>query len=85
MSTVKRVTLSLPVDLVDDLAYVHHRVGVSKSAFVSSLLGECVHDLRRLLEELPDQPSNDDLLRFRGASAALAEERVRFYRDQMGG
>ena len=84
MSTVKRITLSLPVDLADDLTYVHRRVGVSKSAFVASLLAEGVHDLRALLEQLPDEPTPEDILRFRGASAELAEDRIQHFRGQLG-
>lgn len=76
MSTIRRVTLSLPHQLVRDLNYVHRRIGVSRSVFVASLLSEAVHDLRLLLESVPDDPSVDDLVRFRGDSARLAESRV---------
>ena len=85
MSGVKRVTLSLPTELADDLSYVHRRVGVSKSAFVSSLLSEGVHDLRKLLESLPDDPTPCDLVRFRGESVALAESRIQHFQDQLEG
>lgn len=84
MSTVRRITLSIPVDLADDLSYVHQRIGVSKSAFVSSLLAEGVGDLRALLESLPDNPSPDDIVRFRGESAALVDSRVASCRSLLG-
>lgn len=83
MSTVRRVTFSLPIALADDLDYVHRRVGVSKSAFVSHLLGEAVRDLRKLLESLPPDPSVEDLVRFRGASAELTERRVANFLSQL--
>jgi len=83
MSTVKRMTLSVPVDLAKDIDYVHKRVGVSKSAFVSSLLAQGVHDLRELLESLPDEPSPDDIVRFRGASADLAKGRMEHFQSQL--
>jgi len=83
MSTVKRITLSVPVELADDLNYVHRRMGVSKSAFVSSLLVQGVTDLRNLLETLPEHPTPEDVVRFRGASAELAEGRIENFRSQL--
>jgi hypothetical protein len=76
MSTVKRITLSFPVELVRDLDYVHRRMGVSRSAFVASILAEGVRDLRVLLGSLPDQPTPDDVVRFRGKSIALVDQRI---------
>jgi hypothetical protein len=64
---------------------VHRRIGVSRSVFVGSLLAEAVHDLRLLLEAVPDDPSPDDLIRFRGESARLALDRVQSLRDRLGG
>tara|TARA_R100000664_G_C2740771_1_gene129303 strand:+ start:1236 stop:1493 length:258 start_codon:yes stop_codon:yes gene_type:complete len=84
MSTVKRITLSIPLDLAEDLDYLHKRVGVSKSAFVSSLLGEVCGDLRDLLESLPDEPSPDDIVRFRGASVELAQNRIARIQQRVG-
>ena len=83
MSNVKRVTLSLPSDLADNLTYLHRRIGVSKSAFVSSLLAQGVGDLRSLMEALPDNPSPEDVVRFRGASTELAEGRINHFRSQL--
>lgn len=84
MSTVKRISLSVPVDLARDLDYVHRRIGVSKSALVSLLLSEGLSDVRALLESIPDDPSPDDILRFRGASAELASARVNHFKSQLG-
>ena len=84
MSTIKRISISVPVQLADDLNYVHRRIGVSKSALVSTLLAEGIGDVRQLLESLPDEPTPDDLVRFRGESARLAESRVHRLRDMLG-
>lgn len=79
MSSFKRVSLSLPADLAADLEYVHQRVRVSKSALVATLLSQGVADLRKLFEDLPDDPTPDDIRRLRGASAELVGSRVREY------
>lgn len=84
MSTVKRITLSFPVDLVRDLDYVHRRLGVSRSAFVASIVSDGVRDLRELLETLPPNPTPDDVVRFRGNSIALVDQRIDDARSQLG-
>lgn len=72
-----RMSFTLPPRVRDDLGYLSGRLGVTKSAFVSALLGEALVDLRRLVEDnIPEQPTDDDVKRFRGDSRALIEERV---------
>jgi len=83
MSSIKRISLSIPIDLANDLDYVHRRVGVSKSALVSELLAGGLRDVRELLESLPEQPTPDDLVRLRGASADLVASRVGHYQSQL--
>ena len=85
MSTIKRLSLSVPLDLAADLDYVHRRIGVSKSALVSELLSPGLRDVRLLLESLPDDPTPDDLVRLRGASADLVADRVDRYQSQIEG
>lgn len=84
MSTVKRITLSVPIELARDLDYVQRRMGVSRSAFVSSILADGVRDLRELLESLPEQPTPDDVVRFRGKSIALVDQRIDTARSKLG-
>jgi hypothetical protein len=83
--TIKRVTLSFPPELASDLNYVHRRIGVSKSALVSVLLGDALRDIRQLLESLPDEPDDKDLKRFRGASAVLVRERISNFQETIAG
>ncbi len=66
----------MPVELDSDITYVAQRVGVSRSALLVSLLAEPVGDMRRLLEELPAHPSPDDVVRARGRSHELVEQRL---------
>ena len=82
---IKRVTLSLPDDLAKDLTYIHRRIGISKSALVASLLSDAVPDLRALLEQLPPEPDDKDLLRLRGASIDLITQRMNSVLHEVGG
>lgn len=71
-----RMSFTVPPQLREDLSYLSGRLGVTKSAFVSLLLGESVADLRRLMEDIPDDPQAVDIRRFRGASRDMVERRV---------
>jgi len=71
-----RVSFTVPPQVREDLGYLSGRLGVTKSAFVSLLLGEAVADLRRLMESVPEQPSDGDMLRLRGESKDLIEARI---------
>lgn len=73
---VRRVTLSLPEELAADLTYVHKRMNISKSALVSSMIADAIHDFRQLVESLPPEPDTEDVKRFRGKSADLILHRV---------
>lgn len=76
MAKLARLTFTVPPQIVDDLAYVSARVGVSRSALVSDLLLDPLHDLRGLLESVPSPAGNDDMLRLRGKSEELIEQRL---------
>jgi hypothetical protein len=67
----KVISLSVPPEVVSDLNYIHRRMGISKSALVTSLLKGGLPSLRQLLESLPAQPDDRDMRRFRGDSASL--------------
>lgn len=85
MAKLSRVTFTFPPSLVDDLAFVSGRVGVSRSALVSDVLGQPLADLRRLLEAVPPSPSPADVLRLRGDSEVLIEARLSELRAALGG
>lgn len=73
---LQRTTFTVPDDLVRDLAYLSKRVGVSRSALVSSLLTQPVHDLRHLVEQIPESPTPADVRRLRGESEKIVHERL---------
>ena len=76
MPRTVRVSFTVPEGLDDDLRYLSRRTGVTRSALLVSLLSEPLHDLRGLVEAVPDNPTPEQVVRARGASLELVEERV---------
>ena len=72
----KKFTVSLPDHLVVDLDYVSGRMSISRSALISSLLQGPVRDMRTLFEGLPENPTEEEILRSRGASIDLIQQRM---------
>lgn len=85
MAKLSRVSFTLPPSLVSDLSFVSERVGVSRSAIVADVLGQPLADLRKLLEAVPPSPTQADVLRLRGESEALIEERLAQLRANLAG
>jgi len=86
MASLKRVSLSIPGELADNLDYISRRLGVSRSAFVTQLLleGQLDH-LASLLASIPEQPSEADVKRFRGDSRAYVREQLERLQRLQGG
>lgn len=74
--TGKRVTFYINESLNDDISTVASRMGISKSILISKLLEIPLKDLRGLLAHLPESPSKGDVLKFRGNSRQLIDERL---------
>lgn len=86
MSDFKRISLSLPPGLVEDLDYISDRLGISRSAFVTELLSQSgLSSLRALLAAVPESPTSDDIRRFRGGSRELIRARVEGLQQLQGG
>lgn len=86
MSSLKRVSLSIPIGLADNLDYISRRLGVSRSAFVTQLLLEAQLDkLASLLASIPEQPSEADKRRFRGDSKLYVREQLARLQELQGG
>lgn len=71
-----RRTYSFPSQLSDDIDYLSGVLGVSRSAFLTSLLTQSCADLRQLIGDVNIQDPNSSLKRFRGSSMDLVNERV---------
>ena len=85
-SSSVRVSLSLPVSLRNDLDTLSSHLSITRSALVSNLLLETVPDLILLLNSIPDQPTENDLIRARGKSLELIGERIsRLFTTELDG
>lgn len=85
MSNRKRVSFTLDPAIVADLRFTSSRLGVSSSVLVSDLLAGPVRDMRRLLESLPDSPTERDVVRFRGESIEVVNQRLSDLRGLLDG
>lgn len=73
---LSKISITVPPELVADLDYVSGRLGVSRSALISEILPESLVIMRTMLEQVPLNPTPDDVLRFRGESAELVRGKI---------
>lgn len=73
---LKKISVTLPPDLVADVDYVAGRLGVSRSALMGQLLPDGIEILRGLLVDVPENPAPEDVIQFRGASADEIRSRI---------
>lgn len=78
---LSKISITAPPELVVDLDYVAGRLGVSRSALIAQVLPEPLHTMRALLEQVPLNPTPEDVLRFRGESADLVRQKIDSLRD----
>lgn len=71
-----RCTFTLPVPLATGIARIAKRIGISQSALLAQLLEEPIADLVALVQSIPEDPTPGDVLRARGQSVDLIEQRV---------
>lgn len=76
MSLMRKITISVPPGLVDDLDYLAGRMGVSRSAIISEVLSGSLEEMRAIMEQVPENPTQADVLRMRGDSAELVRQRL---------
>lgn len=78
---LSKISITAPPELVADLDYVAGRLGVSRSALIAQVLPEPLRTMRALLEQVPLNPTPEDVLRFRGESAGLVRQKIDSLRD----
>jgi hypothetical protein len=79
-----RMSFTVPPETRANLDYLSTRLGVTKSALITELLGVPLADLRSLVEMVPENPTEDDVLRARGASNQLIASRLQSFRQIEG-
>lgn len=78
---LSKISITAPPELVADLDYVAGRLGVSRSALIAQVLPEPLSTMRAMLEQVPLNPTPEDVLRFRGESADLVRQKIDSLRD----
>ncbi len=79
-----RMSFTVPPRVRENLDYLSSRMGITKSSLASEILGTPLEDLRSLMEMVPDNPSEADLLRASGKSNELIAARLRSLRSLEG-
>jgi len=75
-----RMSFTVPPSLRADLDYLSARLSITKSALLTELVTGPLADLRSLLQLVPDNPTQDDLVRARGRSNELITQRLQSLR-----
>ncbi|MNC21851.1 hypothetical protein D3C87_1788240 [compost metagenome] len=73
---LRKISITVPPALLDDLDYVAGRLGVSRSALIAELLPQSLSIMRAMLSQVPLNPTPEDVLRFRGESAELVRQKI---------
>jgi len=76
MTPMRKITISVPPTLVDDLDYIAGRMGISRSAIIAELMCDTIAHMRAMVELVPENPTPADALRYRGESAELVRQRL---------
>lgn len=72
----KRVTFYLSPEVNESITLVSKRMGISKSILVNKLLEIPLQDLLSILAQIPEKPTGADILRFKGKSMGIVNQRV---------
>lgn len=80
MSKTKRMSMTIPETVFNDLEYVSRHLRVSRSSLISEILGSNIGSIRTIIEQcIPDGSDlNDD-----ASSLARDPEKVRSYLDSL--
>lgn len=76
MATVRRVSVTFPTELVDDLDSIAERLGFTRSGLLTQMLQESIPQMARIIRDIPDQPRKADVIRFRGESVKVYQDTI---------
>lgn len=79
--TCRKITISIPEDMVLDLDYISKRIKVSRSALLTQITQDPLHTLRELVSSVPENPTTEDIIRAKGRSIEIIGDRI----DQVKG
>lgn len=74
--THTKLTISFPSELADNITRLSSSLGVSRSAFLTTLLEGPISDLSSLLLTLEQAPDDEVLRAYRGRSVEIIQQRV---------
>lgn len=76
---VKKITVSLPPEVVSDLDFIALRMRISRSALLGGVLSECIPGLLAVARCVPasGEVGAEDVRRARGASAEIIGEQIK--------
>lgn len=72
----RKITFSVPPSFVDDLDYLAKRLKITRSAMLTSITSDVIHDLRELVASVPENPNQEELLHAKGRSRDLINSRI---------
>jgi len=72
----KRVSVSVPAEVWDEVIFVAGRMGISRSSLVTEALEGMVSAVVPLVKMTPKQPTPADVRRLRGASVELIKTKI---------
>ena len=78
-SKVRKITVSLPGDVVSSLDHISGKMRVSRSAFLSSLLASSLPPLVELVDCMPEPDealTGSDVRRLRGISGEIIGDEI---------
>lgn len=73
---MRKISVSLPDNLVTNLDYLAARTGTSRSAIISEFLSDALEQTRKLFELVPPNPTPADIVRMRGQSEQVIRDRL---------
>ena len=74
---MKKISITLPEEILADLSMIANAMGISRSAFIAELLSEPIGEMMAVARAIPQNPTKTDLLRFRGESEAMIKGKMR--------
>lgn len=88
MAGSKKVSVSLPLDVLEQVDFVASRFRMTRSAFISSLLSDTMPSIMKVAQCIPPEGQECDgetVKRFRGASAELISDSMKILRSGESG